>query len=121
MSTYLVAFANGDFKYIESSYKSGLSGKERKLRIYSTPKLILTRLSELRIPYARFSATPDVIHQAQFALEVKRNCLPHYEKAFDVEFPLPKLDTLVVSSHRLDDRNCGSIAEKDEPILGRRF
>lgn len=42
-------------------------------------------------------ATPDVIHQAKFALEIKRDCLPIYEKAFDVEFPLPKLDTLVAA------------------------
>lgn len=36
MSTYIVAFANGPFKYLESSYKSPLSGKTRPLRIYGT-------------------------------------------------------------------------------------
>jgi hypothetical protein len=45
-----------------------------------------------------FLATPDVIHQAQFALDVKAAVLPLYEKIFDVEFPLPKLDTLVVGT-----------------------
>jgi hypothetical protein len=44
-----------------------------------------------------FSATADVIHQAQFALDVKAAVLPLYEKVFEVEYPLPKLDTLVVS------------------------
>lgn len=34
MSTYLVAFANGDFKYVEDTYTSPLSGKVRKLRVY---------------------------------------------------------------------------------------
>lgn len=34
MSTYLVAFANGDFKYLEDSYTSPLSGKTRTLRVY---------------------------------------------------------------------------------------
>ena len=43
------------------------------------------------------SATADNIHQAQFALDVKASVLPLYEKVFDVEYPLPKLDTLVVS------------------------
>ena len=43
------------------------------------------------------SATPDNIHQAQFALDVKADVLPLYEKIFDVPYPLPKLDTLVVS------------------------
>lgn len=42
-------------------------------------------------------ATPDLIRQAQFALDVKAAALPLYEKLFDVEYPLPKLDTLVVS------------------------
>lgn len=35
--------------------------------------------------------------QAEFALEVKRKVLPIYEEVFDVEYPLPKLDTLVVN------------------------
>ena len=46
-------------------------------------------------------ATPDVIHQAQFALDVKAAVLPLYEKIFNVEYPLPKLDTLVVGISRL--------------------
>ncbi|KAH9974690.1 peptidase family M1-domain-containing protein [Lactifluus volemus] len=69
MSTYLLAIANGDFMHLESSYISPLSGKVRPLRIY---------------------ATADVIHQAQKAL-------PLYEKVFDIEYPLPKLDTLVAN------------------------
>jgi hypothetical protein len=44
------------------------------------------------------TATPDIIHQGHFALEVKSKTLPLYEQVFDVEFPLPKLDTLVVRS-----------------------
>jgi aminopeptidase 2 len=76
MSTYLLAFANGEFVHLESSYKSPLSGKTRPLRIY---------------------ATPDVIGQAQYALDIKQFALPLYEKAFDIEYPLPKLDTLVAN------------------------
>ncbi|KAG8217461.1 hypothetical protein J3R82DRAFT_5606 [Butyriboletus roseoflavus] len=74
MSTYLVAYANGHFGYLESSYKSPLTGKIRPLRIYGTP---------------------DVITQAQYALDVKTKVLPVYEQIFDIEYPLPKLDTLV--------------------------
>lgn len=43
------------------------------------------------------SATSDIIHQAQFALDVKAKVLPIYEKVFDIEYPLPKLDTLVAN------------------------
>lgn len=34
MSTYVVAYANGHFEYLESSYTSPLSGKQRPLRAY---------------------------------------------------------------------------------------
>ena len=32
----------------------------------------------------------------KFALHVKERSLPLYEKMFDIEYPLPKLDTLAV-------------------------
>lgn len=35
MSTYIVAFANGDFKFLEKSVVMPLSGKTIPLRIYS--------------------------------------------------------------------------------------
>ncbi|CAA7267619.1 unnamed protein product [Cyclocybe aegerita] len=76
MSTYIVAFANGHFEFLEDSVEMPLSKKIVPLRIYTTP---------------------DVIHQAQFALDVKKAVLPLYERIFDVEYPLPKLDTLVAS------------------------
>ncbi|KAH9070829.1 leucyl aminopeptidase [Lactarius deliciosus] len=76
MSTYLLAFANGEFVHLESSYKSPLSGKVRPLRIYTTP---------------------DMIGQAQYALDIKEKVLPLYEQVFNIEYPLPKLDTLVAN------------------------
>ncbi|KAF8162999.1 leucyl aminopeptidase [Crassisporium funariophilum] len=76
MSSYIVAFANGHFDFLETSVKMPLSGKTIPLRIYTTS---------------------DVIHQAQYALDVKAAVLPLYEKIFDVEYPLPKLDTLVAN------------------------
>ncbi|KAJ7582802.1 leucyl aminopeptidase [Mycena floridula] len=75
MSTYILAWACGPFKSLESSVVMP-SGKTIPLRIYTTP---------------------DLLHQAQFALDVKAKVLPLYEKMFDVEYPLPKLDTLVAT------------------------
>ena len=46
MSSYLVAFANGHFEYLESSYTSPLSGKIRPLRIYSQFMLPLKPAAE---------------------------------------------------------------------------
>ena len=37
-------------------------------------------------------ATKDGISQAHFVLKTKKAVLPLYEQAFDIEFPLPKLD-----------------------------
>ncbi|KAH9921041.1 leucyl aminopeptidase [Fomitopsis serialis] len=79
MSTYLVAFANGRFEYLEGSYTSPLSGKTRPLRAY---------------------ATKDMVEKMQFALYVKERALPLYEQVFDIEYPLPKLDTL--AAHDFD-------------------
>ncbi|KAI0318713.1 peptidase family M1-domain-containing protein [Amylostereum chailletii] len=73
MSTYLLAFANGDFAYLESSYTSPLSGKVCPL------------------------PTPDEVNKAQFCLDVTVRCVPLYEEIFDIEYPLPKLDMLVAS------------------------
>ncbi|KAE8270416.1 hypothetical protein A4X09_0g1910 [Tilletia walkeri] len=76
MSSYLLTWANGPFEYLESSYKSVRSGKPIPLRIY---------------------ATASQISQAQSALDVEAKALPIYEEMFDLDFPLPKLDALVVS------------------------
>ncbi|EPS94689.1 hypothetical protein FOMPIDRAFT_101532 [Fomitopsis schrenkii] len=75
MSTYVVAYANGHFRYLEGSYTSPLSGKTRPLRTY---------------------ATGDLVDKLKFALHVMEKALPLYEKVFDIEYPLPKLDTLAV-------------------------
>jgi aminopeptidase N len=95
MSTYLVAYANGVFEYLESSYTSPLSGKTRPLRVYGMFTLFeLTHPMTLIEP---FIATPNFVPLTQFALDVKAKTLPLYEKVFDIEYPLPKLDTLVAS------------------------
>lgn len=48
MSTYLLAYANGPFEYIEAEYKSPLSGKVRPLRVYTTKdKIHQVRLCSL--------------------------------------------------------------------------
>ncbi|BGO90211.1 hypothetical protein NBRC10512_002414 [Rhodotorula toruloides] len=76
VSSYLVAWANGHFEHIESSFTSPLSGRTIPLRLY---------------------ATWDHIKQGQLALDTTAKILPIYEKIFDIEYPLPKLDTLVAS------------------------
>jgi aminopeptidase 2 len=95
MSTYLVAYANGVFEYLESSYTSPLSGKIRPLRLYGMFTLIEPTSPMTLIKH--FTATPNFVSLTQFALDVKAKTLPLYEKIFDIEYPLPKLDTLVAN------------------------
>ncbi|KAJ7242384.1 ERAP1-like C-terminal domain-containing protein [Mycena haematopus] len=73
MSSYLVAFANGPFAHLETQVVMPLSGRTVPLRVY---------------------ATPDIVDQGEFCLEVTAKVLPLYEQIFDIEYPLPKLDTL---------------------------
>lgn len=91
MSTYLVAFANGHFEHLESSYKSPLSGKTIPLRMYGELDFVAISFLVLK----NHAATPEIIHQTAFALDVKAKVMPIYERVFQLEYPLPKLDTLV--------------------------
>lgn len=97
MSTYIVAFANGSFAYIEDSYTSPLSQTIRPLRIYGTSSFHrnIIQVADL-LGYLK--GTPDLIGQARFSLDVTKKVLPLYEQLFGIEYPLPKLDTLIVSA-----------------------
>ncbi|CAL5873549.1 uncharacterized protein PFLUO_LOCUS7829 [Penicillium psychrofluorescens] len=70
MSTYLVAFIVGHLNYIENN--------------------------SFRVPI-RVYATPDQdIEHGRFSLDLAAKTLAFYEKAFDSEFPLPKMDMVAV-------------------------
>lgn len=78
MSTYLVAWAMGDFEYIESQTDLAyLHGKPLPVRIYTTKG------------YAK---------DAQFALELAPKIVDLFSTIFEVQYPLPKLDLLAVHS-----------------------
>ncbi|KAJ7077602.1 peptidase family M1-domain-containing protein [Mycena epipterygia] len=74
MSTYIVAFANGPFAHLESSFTSPLSGRICPVRIY---------------------ATPDLIDQAQFSLDLMSRVLPMLETMFDLEGALENWGLIV--------------------------
>lgn len=70
MSTYLIAFIVGHLNYIETK--------------------------NFRVPI-RVYATPDQdIEHGRFSLDLAAKTLAFYEKAFDNEFPLPKMDMVAV-------------------------
>ncbi|CAK9784200.1 hypothetical protein CC85DRAFT_324940 [Cutaneotrichosporon oleaginosum] len=73
MSTYLLAWACGEFTHIEALHKSAITGKTIPLRVYATNN----------------------IDQAKMALDATASALRVYEELFRIAYPLPKLDTLV--------------------------
>ena len=70
MSTYLVAFIVGSLKSI------------------STDKS--------KIPVSVWSTPDQDIDHGKFALDVAAKTLPFYEKAFDADYPLPKMDMVAI-------------------------
>ncbi|KAK4705003.1 hypothetical protein P7C70_g1199, partial [Phenoliferia sp. Uapishka_3] len=82
ISSYIVAYANGDFERNGSS----INGVE-----------------------LGFYATHDNIKQTNYALELTKRVLPIYEKLFDIKYPLRKLDTLVVSDFDLGYGKLGQL------------
>lgn len=74
ISTYLVAYACGEFGHLSTEFHSKLTGKTIPLKIY---------------------VTHNQLDQAQFGLDVAKWALPVYEELFQIAYPLPKLDTLV--------------------------
>lgn len=95
MSTYLLAFANGEFEFIEDSYTSPLTGKVVPLRIYGKLYLWVYRMRQfLTIRHSINSATKISIHQTQYAMDVTKRAMPLYEKIFNAPYALDKLVSL---------------------------
>ena len=70
MSTYLLAFAVGEFDFVQSTTKHGVV-----IRCFSTP---------------------GVSDRCNFALDCAVKCLDLYDDFFELPYPLPKLDMLAV-------------------------
>ncbi|KAH8820428.1 aminopeptidase-like protein [Xylogone sp. PMI_703] len=75
MSTYLLAWAIGDFEYIESFTERKYNGKPLPVRVYTTRGLK---------------------EQGQLALDHAPKIIDYFSKIFDIDYPLPKSDLLAV-------------------------
>ena len=75
MSTYLLAWAVGDFEYIEDFTKRKYNGKPLPVRVYTTRGLK---------------------DQAQYALDHAPQVIDYFSEIFDIDYPLPKSDLLAV-------------------------
>lgn len=78
MSSYLLAWAMGDFEYIESFTKD---------------------LYQDNLPCSiKIYTTPGYLEEAKFASEIAPRIVDYFSKIFEVQYPLKKLDLLAVHS-----------------------
>lgn len=75
MSTYLLAWAVGDFEYIEAFTERRYNGKQLPVRVYTTRGLK---------------------EQGQWALQHAPKVIDFFSEGFDIDYPLPKSDILAV-------------------------
>ncbi|KAL3713102.1 hypothetical protein TMatcc_001805 [Talaromyces marneffei ATCC 18224] len=75
MSTYLLAWAVGDFGYVEAKTERKYNGASIPVRVYTTKGLE---------------------EQARYALECAHKTIDYFSELFGIEYPLPKSDLLCV-------------------------
>lgn len=75
MSTYLLAWACGDFEYIEAFTERSYNGRKIPVRVYTTKGLS---------------------SQGQLALQSAAKIVDYFSKIFDIDYALPKVDLLAV-------------------------
>lgn len=75
MSTYLLAWAIGDFEYVEAFTKRKYNGKNIPVRVYTTKGLK---------------------EQGQWALDNCHQIVDYFSETFQIDYPLPKVDLLAV-------------------------
>ncbi len=100
LSTYTLAFVNGKFKKLTSSYFSKASGKEIPLAVYGkSPRSPLSLNHEPTVTPLLCIAGTDDMESSRSTLSLMRSSLPVYESLFDIPFPLPKMDWLSAKAY----------------------
>ncbi|PYH42793.1 M1 family metallopeptidase [Aspergillus saccharolyticus JOP 1030-1] len=97
MSTYLLAWAVGDFEYVEAMTQRKYQGKSIPVRVYTTRGLK---------------------EQAQFALECAHRTVDYFSEIFEIEYPLPKADLLAVHEFAMGAmENWGLVTYRTTAVL----
>ncbi|KAK2749214.1 hypothetical protein FQN57_006829 [Myotisia sp. PD_48] len=97
MSTYLLAWAIGDFEYVEAMTKRKYNGASIPVRVYTTRGLK---------------------DQAQFALECAAETLDYFSEVFQIDYPLPKSDLLAVHEFAMGAmENWGLVTYRTTAVL----
>ncbi|KIX08936.1 uncharacterized protein Z518_00014 [Rhinocladiella mackenziei CBS 650.93] len=97
MSTYLAAWAIGDFEYVEGFTDRKYNGKNIPVRVYTTRGLK---------------------DQGLFALEHAHQTLDYFSDVFGIEYPLPKSDLLAVHEFAMGAmENWGLVTYRTTAVL----
>ncbi|KAL4915575.1 peptidase family M1-domain-containing protein [Aspergillus aurantiobrunneus] len=97
MSTYLLAWAVGDFDYVEALTERKYQGKSIPVRVYTTKGLK---------------------EQARFALECAHRTVDYFSEVFEIEYPLPKVDLLAVHEFAMGAmENWGLVTYRTTAVL----
>ncbi|KAB8072832.1 peptidase family M1-domain-containing protein [Aspergillus leporis] len=97
MSTYLLAWAVGDFEYVEAMTQRKYNGKSIPVRVYTTRGLK---------------------EQARFALECAHRTVDYFSEVFEIEYPLPKADLLAVHEFAMGAmENWGLVTYRTTAVL----
>ncbi|KKK19129.1 hypothetical protein P175DRAFT_0501595 [Aspergillus ochraceoroseus IBT 24754] len=97
MSTYLLAWAIGDFDYVEAMTERKYQGKSIPVRVYTTKGLK---------------------EQARFALECAHRTVDYFSEVFEIEYPLPKADLLAVHEFAMGAmENWGLVTYRTTAVL----
>lgn len=91
MSTYIVAFAIGDLKMIETH--------------------------KFRVPVRVYASVDKNIEHGRFALEHAAHTLKTFEKIFDIDYPLPKMDLVAIPGGQGAMENWGLVTFGDSYLL----
>ncbi|KUJ17086.1 uncharacterized protein LY89DRAFT_718765 [Mollisia scopiformis] len=91
MSTYIVAFAVGDLQMIETD--------------------------NFHVPVRVYAASDKNIQHGKYALDIASRALSAFEKIFDIEFPLPKMDLIAVPGGQGAMENWGLITFGESLLL----
>ncbi|KAJ4502159.1 hypothetical protein HRR81_004501 [Exophiala dermatitidis] len=97
MSTYLAAWAIGDFEYVEAFTERKYNGKNLPVRVYTTRGLK---------------------EQGNFALEHAHKTIDYFSEVFGFDYPLPKSDLLAVHEFAMGAmENWGLVTYRTTAVL----
>lgn len=100
MSTYLLAWAFGDFEYVEDFTKRKYGSKSLPVRVYTTRGLK---------------------EQGRLGVSVCQQVVDYFSEIFKIDYPLPKIDLIAVREPKMFELTCSVQAVQVELSLNKAY